>query len=511
MFGGFVMTRDRMSVPTGDEDSGSRRILFWAGIGAGLLTLVLIVSSLFSEQLSEFDFGKLFEREETIIIKAPTDDGTRFALPHYLLRLAGSNSIGGDLAPKLAEGYLATLGASDIQINQRQNAKGEPIPERVITGRIAGRLAGIEVKAYGSGTAFEALAKQEADIGMASRPIKPGEEKGITNLGPMTGAGSEHVIALDGIAVIVNPANPVRQLSRQQLKDIFTGKVASWNEVGVPLPGPIDIYARDDKSGTYDAFKDIVLGESALKAGIKRFADSALLEAQVARDMQGIGFVSQSYVKQARALAIADGALPAVAPGRLSIKTETYLLSRRLYLYTPTPPTSPHVFEFVTFATGETGHDIARKAGFFDVGITVDAGRAVAAAAGCALSSQWPGDRQAYCKLRHKAQPVETAFRFKPGSEELDNRAARDLQRLIAVAQTHPKARFALAAFSAPEASYADSCVLSEARAQVIAVQLKNLGLNVGEARGYCGELPVRDPADPRSRMLNDRIEVYLY
>ena len=103
---------------------------------------------------------------------------------------------------------------------------------------------------------------------------------------------------------------------------------------------PIKIYARDNKSGTFDTFKTLVLGAKALAPGAARFEDSNTLSEAVAGDRNGIGFIGLPYVHGAKALAVSEEGARALQATRLTVATEDYPLSRRLCLYTPANPTN---------------------------------------------------------------------------------------------------------------------------------------------------------------------------
>lgn len=506
------MDRDRYSVPDGSEGRTARQILKWAAVAALFLFIGLIISSLvdLTPQVNAIKRALAGKNDGAADEAAYSGPATRTQMPHYLLKFAGSNSVGGELLPHLAEGYLATLGATEIEITQRMDDKGMPIPERVVSGKLDDKLVGIEVMAYGSGTAFDALSAGKADIGMSSRPVKKLEEIYIRNQGALTSAGAEHIIAVDGIAVIVHPTNPLAKLSRAQIQKAFVGEISTWNELGAPISGPINFYARDDRSGTYDGFKDTVLKEVPLRSTqMKRFADSELLEKMVSDDPNGLGFVGLPYIRKAKVLAVADGALPAITPSRYSIKKETYLLSRRLYLYTPTPTTSPHVFPFVTFVLGDNGQSIVNKLGFYDLSLSGPPDKAGAAAAPCMLSGQWRGDRNDYCRLRQSTTPVEAAFRFKPNSDEPDNRAIRDMTRLTDLVAKKPGLKFALASFADASVPYDQACAKTRERAKSLSETLKTLGITVSETHAYCSELPLRDGTDAVAKLSNNRVELF--
>jgi phosphate transport system substrate-binding protein len=116
----------------------------------------------------------------------------------------------------------------------------------------------IEVAAHGSSTGFTALKTASADLAASSRPIKDSELLDLEALGDLKSAEAEQVIAIDGLAIILHPRNPLKQLDTEQLARIFSGEVKTWEDLG-GHGGSIHLYARDDQSGTYDTFKELVL------------------------------------------------------------------------------------------------------------------------------------------------------------------------------------------------------------------------------------------------------------
>ena len=192
----------------------------------------------------------------------------------------GSNTIGSKLIASLLEGFLRQEGWSNIT-----RVPGKDPDEYSLQGVVSGTsgVQSVQVEARGSATAFDSLANAACDIGMSSRKIKPAEQAMLSALGDMTSPACEHVLALDGIAIVVNKGNPVASLSRKQIQSIFSGQTTDWSQVG-GRAGRIDLFARDDRSGTYDTFKSLVLDSAALSPDAKRFEDSNALSDAVAAD-----------------------------------------------------------------------------------------------------------------------------------------------------------------------------------------------------------------------------------
>ncbi len=427
----------------------------------------------------------------------------------YLVRLSGSNTVGGRLAPDLAEAWLHSLGATEIRKVQRVDAKGEKLPERVVSGVLNGHRVGVEIKAHGTGTGVKELAEGAADIWMASAPVSPDQAARLAALGDMRSRQSEHTVGLDGIAIIVSPANPLASLTKAQVKAIFSGEVTDWSEFGRPA-GRIDLYARDKESGTRKTFEEMVLGHGVRMGPLAAampdgYEDSDVLSDAVVGDPHGIGFIGMSYIKSAKALAISDGKASPLAPTVFSVRTENYPLSRRLFLYTAAQP-KPDVTRFVEFALGATGQEVVQR---IVVGLTPELAPARKVdTRPCRLSAQWRGDPKEFCRLRERADAIDASFRFLTGSSTLDNLATRNLSRVMQALQRMPEARVVLAGFADSRGDYSANCRLSKQRAEAVARGLETLGITDVEARGYCEELPVRDNAGEDFEK-NRRVEVF--
>ena len=189
---------------------------------------------------------------------APSED--------IVLSLQGSTSLGDELMPKLAAAFLRDdMGAVETGFKVAgRDGKGHA--HLHVWGKVPGRngLQVIEVYATGSGAAFECLAAESGvnscDIGMSSRPINDSDKASYPALQNLGDRGNEHVVALDAIAIIVNPRNPVTQLSLAQLRAIYKGEIRNWKEVGGE-DAPIEPFGRDHNSGTFEMFTEKVIGK----------------------------------------------------------------------------------------------------------------------------------------------------------------------------------------------------------------------------------------------------------
>ena len=200
----------------------------------------------------------------------------------------------------------------------------------------------------GSGSGIQAVQEGRCDIGLSSRALKDAEkEAGLT----------ETVLAYDGIAMIVNPANPVEDLSLEQIADIYTGKITNWSEVG-GNDSQIVLIGREAGSGTRGGFEEIVGVVDACQYR-QELSSTGDVITTVAQNPDAIGYASLAAVKDTvKALKVAG-----VAPAEATVKDGTYTIQRPFVLATK---------------TGEKLNDVAQA--FFDYATSADASEIIAAA-----------------------------------------------------------------------------------------------------------------------------------
>lgn len=411
-----------------------------------------------------------------------------------VLRLCGSNTVGAELAPALVESFLVEKGA--IRVTRHRGARTDLT---AITAAFDNKLVSIEIAANGSATAFSGLASGACDVGMASRPIEENEVQTLIDrgLGDLRLPGAEHVIALDGIAVIVHPSNPLRSLDRGALHDVYAGKVDNWAALG-GKGGAIHVLSRDGKSGTFDTFKHLVLGKDPLSPKAELFGENDALSDRVASDPAAIGFVGLAYVRAARALAVSELGTPPMLPTQFTVATEGYMLSRRLYLYTLPKARTPWISELVSFALSQHGQAVSARSGFVDLGVT---------------SSRVVCD--AHCTPEYKAsvadaERVSVDFRFRPGSNDPDSRATRDLDRLVTFMREHPRAKLRLLGFADAIGSAPTNQKLSYERARAVAEELAMRGIQVPMIKGLGSQMPVASNETETGKQRNRRVEAWV-
>lgn len=415
-----------------------------------------------------------------------------------VLRMQGSNTIGARLGPELIKGLFAAQGLSDIRI-----APGKGDNEQRILARSAdGRTLVAEVAAHGSGTGFVALGDGSTDLAASSRPIKDSEVDKLATLGDMRSLAAEQVIAIDGLAIIVNPDNPLTNLDIEQLARLFAGEIRDWRELG-GRPGAVTLYARDDNSGTYDTFKELVLAPGARKlaATARRYESSTALSDAVSQDANAIGFIGLPYIRQAKAVAIAAGDSQAMLPSPSLVATEDYPLSRRLFLYAPPRSSNSWSRALIDFAHGPLGQKIVADSGFIAQKVQ---------AIEVTPSAQMPAE---YRALAAQAQRLSVNFRFQEGSASLDNKAQRDLARVLDYLTRHDKLqnKAVLVGFGDPKSAPARAELLSKLRAMAVRRELAGQGVIFRDIVGLGDELPIAANSEDNGRIRNRRVEVWVY
>lgn len=414
-----------------------------------------------------------------------------------VLRIQGSNTVGAKLAPMLVAGLFEARGLKSVRIVAAEHEN----EQHVIGTNAAGRTFHALIAAHGTGTGFAGLKDGTADLAAASRPIKQSEVDSLTALGDLRSAEAEQIIAIDGLAIIVHPQNPIQSLSVEQIARLFAGEITNWRELG-GAPLPVRVHARDDQSGTYDTFKELVLGShgKALSSAAARYESNDQLSSAVSLSPGAIGFVGLASIGNARALAIVDGESLPMLPSHASVATEDYPLSRRLFLYAHPSRQSQWTRDFLQFAHSPSGQAIVEQSGYVAQSI-----RAI----NMAVTPDMP---PAYRQLAREAQRLTVNFRFDQGSARLDNKAQRDIERLVAYLNANEKRMSAatLVGFGDPRIDPARTALLSKLRAMAVRSELARGGILVREILGMGDELPVASN-EGSGRLKNQRVEVWVH
>lgn len=215
----------------------------------------------------------------------------------------------------------------------------------------------------GSGVGISSLMAETTDIAQSSRKIKFDEVLKIEDAGKSI---EEIVIAYDAMAIVVHPNNKVNDLTRQQLEDIFTGKIQNWSELGGDDLKIIP-YSRETSSGTYEFFKESVLNDKNYVNGIMSMPATGAIIQSVNQTPGAIGYVGLAYLNEdVKAINVSYDGENFVQPSIENAKNNTYPVVRPLYFYHSTD-VNENVKKFIEYSLSPTGQKLIEEIGFITV------------------------------------------------------------------------------------------------------------------------------------------------
>lgn len=252
------------------------------------------------------------------------------ALQAEKLVIKGSDTLGAKLVPMLAEEYKAKH--PDVAF---------------------------EIAAEGSTTGIAAIIDSTAQIGMSSRRPKPTEDSAAAAKGVTL---KRHIVAYDGMAVVVNANSPIANLTKRQVEQIFTGDITDWSAVGAPA-GKISIYTRNTSSGTYSDWKELAMNRRDYAKSSQKMAGNEQIAAEVAKNPNGIGYVGLAYIHAPGIKVVSiDGGVPT----KESILSKKYPYARPTFFYTNGDATG-EAGKFVEFTLSPEGQKVVEKVGFISI------------------------------------------------------------------------------------------------------------------------------------------------
>ena len=214
----------------------------------------------------------------------------------------------------------------------------------------------VTVSESGSGNGAKSLINKSCDIASMSRPMKDNElaaakSKGVNPV--------EHVVALDGLSMVVHPSNRVNALTKAQIRGIYMGKYTNWSQLGGPNSG-IVVIQRESNSGTADSFKELVMGkDNPISKRAETQSSNGAIKSRVASTPGAISYIGLGFVDGSVKHLLVDG----VEPDVKTVKNGTYPIHRPLFFYTDGQPTGA-VKQFIEMAKTSEGKKIISEIGF---------------------------------------------------------------------------------------------------------------------------------------------------
>ena len=222
----------------------------------------------------------------------------------------------------------------------------------------------------GTGTGFAALQNNSTDICDASREIKQEERQKVK---AVTGKDAkEFVVAYDALAVYANPANPIKQISVEELREIWAegGTITTWEQINPAFTGKITLFGRQNNSGTYDYFREHVCGKKdgkqrEFRGGISELNGSSEVVENVSKTPTGLGYSGMGYkTPNVNWLKVSNKKGESVVePGADVARNGKYPIARKLYLYTAGDPTG-ELKDYINWILSPAGQKIVEKEGF---------------------------------------------------------------------------------------------------------------------------------------------------
>jgi phosphate transport system substrate-binding protein len=402
--------------------------------------------------------------------------------PEFLLRLAGSSAFASSLVPKLAEAYLTAQG--NVSVTADHGTTGDT----QVSSLHSGEQQSISVATRDPAGWLGAMAAGQIDVALSTVQVSPQDA---------TAGLSEHAVAVEAAAVIVNPANTIATLTLHQLRGVLDGSIRSWARLGATSDAPIHLILPAD--GSAERLGALVPGVHGLPSDVRLVGDVA---AAVANDPDAVALTHPIMAGEDRTIAVDAGISP-VAPTAAAIVQGSYPLAQKIYLYTPANGASPSADRFVGFALSDAGQSIVSAAGLVPVAYSQSAPQVSPAAA---------TPRDQYNQLLASATRLDADLHFETNSNKLDLHSAKAVDRIsnFMFSYHNPPDHLVVVGFADNQGTPEANRALSLGRANAVAALFKQRGLPPGLVINLGSDLPIADNGTESGREKNRRVEVFL-
>ncbi|MDJ0638154.1 MAG: phosphate ABC transporter substrate-binding/OmpA family protein [Paracoccaceae bacterium] len=436
--------------------------------------------------------------------------------------ITGSDTIGLGMMPLLMTGFAATM---DADAELTNTGDGQTLATLVGDGGFGDEIGSYLVSATSDNEAFQALLDGYATVGMSSRRITKDEARALraAGAGNMVSPDQERIVAVDSMVVVTHPDNPVGELTIDQLREIFSGQISNWKELG-GRDKKINVIASPEGSASHEFFMSYLFdGETPAFQPAGVATDDQHAANTVYRDANAIGYVGYAFQRGAKPITVVNECGIPTTPDAFSAKTEEYALNRRMYLYNRADNLDERSRAFLDFAISDQADGVIGKSGFIDLGIarrtqdTVDGRVASLKAEAEAYDADFEaGVVQEMLDEMVKHDRLSTTFRFRTGSSRIDERGKLDMQRLINYLEDAPDGtKVTFVGFTDSVGAFEANRRLSLGRAGAVMDEVrKSAGDRIAHVElataGFGEVAPSACNVTERGKAINRRVEVWI-
>ena len=435
------------------------------------------------------------------------------------MRIASADAVGLGLLPSLWRGYADWLGMEHDLVR---------LSDAEVLGRFVDGTGDPNRTHYALGTdpkrPFAALIDKTAEFGMASRPPNADEAAALraTGAGDLMSPENNTVIAVESIAMIVHPGNPVGALSLDQIARIYRGEITNWADVG-GANAPIVVMSRNDESGTREIFDHVVGDGLALLDGPRTVypegGSNGMREAVLASP-NAIGYVPFASAEGVKRLNLSSSCGLVAAALPFSVKTEEYPLVRRHYLFSRSDNLTPEAKKFIDYTRSPVSEAAIAASDLVNFTLELQPQHVAQDRHDAVENAFYPySERRVARDLADDLRTWErlsTTLRFATGSSILGEKELADIKRLIAYLRLQaPGTEVAVVGFADSMGGFPANLRLSAARASLVADAIDAAGGRALDGIKFTkkayGELaPVACNDDESGRSINRRVEIWI-
>ncbi len=435
------------------------------------------------------------------------------------VRISGADAVGVGLLPSFWRGYADQRGFEQelVQLSDTKSLS------RFIGG--SGQAKELHyLEALNSARPFDALIDKSAEFGMASRVPNPREAAALRSAGAGDVMSPENntVVAVESVAMIVHPSNPVNALSLDQIARIYRGEISNWAEVG-GANAPILVLSRNDDSGTRDVFDQVVANGGRLREGpltVYVRGGSSGMQNAVLASSNAIGYVAFAAAKEAKQLNISGSCGLTSVATPFSVKTEEYPLVRRHYLFSRADNMTSEAQSFLEYMRSPASEGSVAASDLVNFALEIEPEDVAQSRYSAVQNVRYNSEERGLARILENDlrtwNRLSTTFRFATGSSRLGTKELADIQRLTAYfGQQAAGTEIAVVGFADSVGDFTANLRLSNVRASLVASAIEAEGSQALNGirlttKAFSELAPAACNTDENGRRINRRVEIWI-